>query len=308
MRFITPFLLLLFLFKDPSVSMAQNTVSADSTTAKYLLIRPTRSMANQMSKPNGVLLINDFREITKTQALFKNNNAFAHRCGTQWLVDFWKNETELLDEIAFNGECEQYEHNSKQIVATIREFTNRIEHSPPQYLYNLKVPSDIAPKMVLEKMGNEQNIFFIYGLFQHLPAMTIQIVMTNSLPKDKAEVAKMEEKNKKTGKMKLDSLVAAIGEVAKIENIGRVLNPISGSSAEEVEDVFEVALKFQQGVDLAKIETLVHDNGGNIKDKNSATFYFVQLVSSQKTLGTVRDFIQSKYDFVKDIFEFPNKK
>ena len=308
MRLLTSFLLIMTLWGDPSVSMAQNAVSADSTTAKYLLIRPTRSMANQLGKPNGVLLINDFREITKTQALFKNNNAFAHQCGTQWLIDFWKNETELMDEIAFNGDCEQYEHNSKQILATIREFTNRIERTPPQYLYNLKVPSTFTPKMVLEKMGNEQPLFFIYGMFQHLPSMTIQIVMTNSLPKDKAEIAKMEEKNKKMGKIKLDSLVAAIDSFAKIQNIGRILNPISGSSAEEVEDVFEVALKFPQGVDLVKIEALVHQNGGNIKDKNSAEFYFVQFVSPQKTLGTVRDFIQSKYDFVKDTFEFPNKK
>ena len=130
MRFITPFLLLFYLLGDPSVSTAQNPLSADSTTAKYMLIRPTRSMANQLGKPNGVFLINDFREIAKTQALFKNNNAFAHHCGTQWLIDFWKNETELMDEIAFNGDCEQYEHNSKQILATIREFTNRIERTP----------------------------------------------------------------------------------------------------------------------------------------------------------------------------------
>ena len=308
MRFTTLFFLSIYLFGDPSVSTAQNVVSTDSTTAKYLLIRPTRSMANQLGKPNGVLLINDFREITKTQALFKDNNAFAHACGTQWLVDFWKNETELVDEIAFNGDCEQYEHNSKQILATIREFTNRIERTPPQYLYNLKVPSAITPKMVLKKMGNEQNIFFIYGTFQHLPAATIQIVMTNLLPKDKAEIAKIEEKNKKMGKIKLNSLIAAIDTFAKIQNVGRILNPVSGSSAEEVEDVFEVTLKFSQGVDLVKIEQLVNENGGNIKDKNSAEFYFVQLVSAQKTLSSVRDFIQLKYDIVKDVFEFPNKK
>ena len=197
MRLITPYLLIIMLLGDPSVSTAQNTVSADSTAAKYLLIRPTRSMANQLGRPNGVLLINDFREITKTQTLFKNNNAFAHACGTQWLIDFWKNETELMDEIAFNGDCEQYEHNSKQILATIREFTNRIERTPPQYLYNLKVPSTFTPKMVLEKMGNEQPLFFIYGTLQHLPSMTIQIVMTNLLPK-----AKRQGRNSENGRKK----------------------------------------------------------------------------------------------------------
>lgn len=308
MRLITRFLLLINIFLTPSVFYAQNTPNNDSTVAKYLLIRPTRSMANQLSKPNGVLLINDFREVTKTQTLFKNNNAFAHKCGTQWLIDFWKNEAELADEIAFNGDCEQYEHNSKQILGTIREFTNRIEHSPPQYMYNLKVSSDISPKMVMDKMANEQNIFFIYGIYQHVPSVTIQVVMTNKLPKERAEVAKMEENNKKMGKMKLDSLVSKINSFSKIENIGRVLNPISGSGAEEVEDVFEVNLKLQKGVNLTEIEKLINENGGNIKDKNNAKFYFVQLVSTQKTVGNVRDFIQSKYDFVKDVFEFPNKK
>jgi hypothetical protein len=308
MSLLTRFLLFINIFFAPSVFYAQNTPNNDSTVAKYLLIRPTRSMANQLAKPNGVLLINDFREVTKTQTLFKNNNAFAHKCGTQWLIDFWKNETELTDEIAFNGDCEQYEHNSKQIVGTIREFTNRIEHSPPQYMYNVKVPSDISPKMVMDKMASEQNIFFIYGIYQHLPSVTIQVVMTSKLPKERAEVAKMEQKNKEMGKMKLDSLVLRINGFSKIENIGRVLNPISGSGAEEVEDVFEVNLKLQKGVNLTEIEKLINENGGNIKDKNNAEFYFVQLVSTQKTVGNVRDFIQSKYDFVKDVFEFPNKK
>ncbi len=308
MSLTTRFLILINIFLTPSVFYAQNKPNSDSTVAKYLLIRPTRSMANQLSNPNGVLLINDSREVIKTQALFKNNNAFAHKCGAQWLIDFWKNETELTDEIAFNGDCEQYERNSKQILGTIREFTNRIEHSPPQYLYNLKVSSDISPKMVLEKMANEQTLFFIYGIYQHLPSVTIQVVMTNKLPKERAEVAKMEEKNKIMGKMKLDSLVARIDGFSKIEHIGRVLNPISGSGAEEVEDVFEVNLKLKKGINLTEIEKLVNENGGNIKDKNNAEFYFVQLVSMQKTVGNVRDFIQSKYDFVKDVFEFPNKK
>lgn len=308
MRLITRLLILINIFLTPSVFHAQNAPNNDSTVAKYLLIRPTRSMANQLSKPNGVLLINDFREVTKTQTLFKNNNAFAHKCGTQWLIDFWKNETELTDEIAFNGECEQYEHNSKQILGTIREFTNRIENAPPQYLYNLKVPSDMSPKMVLEKMANEQNIFFIYGIYQHLPSVTIQIVMTSKLPKERAETAKIEAENKKKGKIKLDSLVVRMDSFSKIEHIGRVLNPISGSGAEEVEDVFEVNLKLQKGVNLADIEKLVNENGGNIKDKSNAEFYFVQLVSTQKTVGNIRDALLSKYDFVKDVFEFPNKK
>ena len=308
MSLTTRFLILINIFLTPSVFYAQNTLNNDSTVAKYLLIRPTRSMANQLSKPNGVMLINDFKEVVKTQALFKNNNAFAHKCGTQWLIDFWKNETELTDEIAFNGDCEQYEHNSKQILGTIREFTNRIEHSPPQYLYNLKVPSDISPKMVIEKMANEQPLFFIYGIYQHLPSVTIQIVITNKLPKERLAVVKMEAENKKMGKIKLDSLVAKINNFSKIQNIGRVLNPISGSGAEEIEDVFEVNLKLQKGVNLTEIGKLINENGGNIKDKDNAEFYFVQLVSTQKTVGNVRDFIQSKYDFIKDVFEFPNKK
>ena len=308
MSLITRFLILINIFLTPSVFYAQNTLNNDSTVAKYLLIRPTRSMANQLSKPNGVLLISDSREVIKTQTLFKNNNAFAHKCGTQWLIDFWKNETELADEIAFNGDCEQYEHNSKQILGTIKDLINRIVQTAPQYLYNLKVPSEISPKTVLEKMGNEQPLFFIYGIYQHLPSVTIQVVMTNKLPKERAEVVKIEAENKKMGKMKLDSLVAKIDSFSKIENIGRVLNPISGSGAEEVEDVFEVNLKLQKGVNLTEIEKLINENGGNIKDKNNAEFYFVQLVSTQKTVGNVRDFIQTKYDFVKDVFEFPNKK
>lgn len=307
MRFIASFLLFMQLL-TPSVFNAQNTINNDSTAAKYLLIRPTRSMVNQLSKPNGVMPVSDFREVAKTQALFKNNNAFANRCGTQWLIDFWKSETELTDEIAFNGSCEQYESNSKQIMAGITEMTNRIERAPPQYMYNLKVSADILPKTVVEKMANEQNIFFIYGIYQHLPSVTIQVVMTNPLPKERAEVVKMEEKNKKMGKSKIESLIATIDSFAKIENVGRVLNPTSGSSAEEVEDVFEVTLKLPQAVDLAKIEQLINQNGGNIKDKNKPEFYFVQLVSAQKTVGTVRDFILSKYDFVKDIFDYPNKK
>ena len=131
-------------------------------------------------------------------------------------------------------------------------------------------------------MANGQNIFFIYGIYQHLPSVTIQIVMTNKLPKERAEVVKMEVENKKMGKIKIDSLIAKIDGFSKIENVGRVLNPISGSGAEEVEDVFEVNVRLQKGVNLADIEKLINENGGNIKDKNNAEFYFVQLVSTDR--------------------------
>jgi hypothetical protein len=308
MRLITQTLIPIIIFLTPSVFNAQNAINNDSAVAKYLLIRPTRSMANQLRKPNSVMLINDFREITKTQALFKNNSAYAHRCGTQWLIDFWKDETSLVDEIAFNGNCEQYEHSNKQILATIKEFTNRIESTPPQYLYNLKIPADILPKTVLEKMSNEHNIFFIYGMFQHLPSLTMRVVMTDSLPKERVEIAKMEEKNKKMGKLRMDSLIAKIDNLSKIDNIGRITNPTSGSGNNEIEDVFEVTLKLKQGADLTKIEQFINANGGNIQDKKNPDFYFVQLVSTQKTVGAVNDFILPKYDFIKEIFEYPNKK
>jgi hypothetical protein len=308
MRLITPYLILIIFLGDPSVFYAQNGVNSDSAVAKYLLIRPTRSLANQLSKPNSVMLISDFREISKTQALFKNNSAYAHRCGTQWLIDFWKDETSLVDEIAFNGDCEQYEHNSKQILATIKEFTNRIQSAPPQYLYNLKIAAEMPPKMVLEKLSKDQTIFFIYGIYQHLPSVTMRVVMTNLLPKERIEALKMEEMNKKMGKMKMDSLVSKIDSFSKIENIGRITNPISGSGNNEIEDVFEVTLKLQQRVDLTRIEQFINANGGNIQDKKNPDFYYVQLVSTQKSLGAVRDFIQSKYEFIKEVLEYPNKK
>jgi hypothetical protein len=308
MRRITLYFILFFLLGDPSVFYAQKGIINDSTVAKYLLIRPIRSLANQLSKPNSVMLISDFREINKTQALFKNNSAYAHKCGTQWLIDFWKDETSLVDEIAFNGECEQYEHNSKQILATIKEFTNRVQSAPPQFLYNLKIAAEMSPKTVLEKLSNDQTIFFIYGIYQHLPSVTMRVVVTNLLPKERSEALKVEEMNKKMGKLKMDSLISKIDSMSKLENIGRITNPISGSGNNEIEDVFEVTLKLQQGVDLAKIEQFINANGGNIQDKKNPDFYFVQLVSTQKSLGAVRDFIQSKYDFVNEILEYPNKK
>jgi hypothetical protein len=206
---------------DPSVLSAQNAVINDTAVAKYLLIRPTRSLANQLSKPNSVMLISDFREINKIQALFKNNAAYVHRCGAQWLIDFWRDETTLSDEIAFNGGCEQYEHNSKQILATIKEFTNRIESTPPQYLYNLKIPSDISPKTVLEKLSGDQNIFFIYGMYQHLPSVVLRVVITNSLPKEREEALKMEAVNKKMGRTKLDNLMVKIDNFSQFQ--GRVV-------------------------------------------------------------------------------------
>lgn len=308
MRLITLYLTLIIFSRDPSVLNAQNAVINDSVAAKYLLIRPTRSLANQLSKPNSVMLISDFREINKTQTLFKNNAAYVHHCGAQWLIDFWKDETNLVDEIAFNGACEQYEHNSKQILATIKEFTNRIESTPPQYLYNLKIPSDIAPKTVLDKLSGDQNIFFIYGMYQHLPSVVLRVVMTNLLPKERAEALKMAETNKKTGRAKLDNLVAKIDNFSKVENIGRITNPVSGSGNDEIEDVFEVTLKFKRDANLLEIEKLINENGGNIQDKKNPEFYYVQLVSTQKSIGLVRDFIQLKYDFVKEILDYPNKK
>jgi hypothetical protein len=69
-----------------------------------------------------------------------------------------------------------------------------------------------------------------------------------------------------------------------------------------------VTLKLNKDVNLSAIEKLINENGGNIQDKKNPEFYYVQLVSTQKSIGSVRDFIQLKYDFIKEVLDYPNKK
>ena len=293
----------------PSVSHAQKSVMTDSTTAaKFLLIRPSRAMESRLTKPNGVFLITDVKEIEKMQDLFHENNAFSHHCGSQWYVDFFKNALELTDEIPFNTECEKFERNTKQIISLVKNYTSRLENTPPQYLYNLKVSASITPDSIEKKMGKEQNIFFLQGSFQHLPWVTFRMTQTSLLPKDRSDAAKMEVQNKVIGKAKMMQLVAKTDSLFKIVHVGGVTNPVSGVSETEIEDVFEVMLKCPIDVKMDDLTKFITENGGNIQDKRTPEFYFVQLVSPQKMVSIVRDAIQQKYAFVREIFEFPNRK
>ena len=298
MRKIATLAALLVVFSTPSVSDAQN--------AKFLLIRPARAMESRLPKANGVFLITDEKQVSKAEQLFQNNSAFAHKCGALWLVDFWKSPSELSEELTFNAECEKFEHNTKQIIADIKEYTNRIEAAAPQFLYNLKVPSSVAPDVILKDMTGEQNVFFLYGAFQHLPSVTLRVMQTMKFEKNKAAAAETE--NKAAGKAKIMDLITKLGIQFQTVNVGRVTNPLSGSGDGEMEDVFEVTLKFPKAVEPNDVAKFVVENGGNVQDKRTPEFYFVQLVSSQKVLSVVKDFVQQKYDYIREVFEFPNKK
>ena len=175
-------------------------------------------------------------------------------------------------------------------------------------MYNLKVPTTVTPDVLLRDIGADQHLFFVYGAFQHLPSVTFRIIQTTKLAETRTKVHLAEQQNKEAGKVKINAFIAELNNKMPIANIGRLANPQTGTGDGEVEDIFEVTLKMPKGTDLAAVEKFIVEKGGAVQDKRTPEFYYVQFVSTQKLLTVVRDFVLQKHDYIKDVFEFPNKK
>lgn len=288
----------------PSVSFAQ-------IQGKSILIRPAKSMETKLSKPNAVLMITGEKELKKAQEMLDSNNAFAHKCGTQWFVSFWDNPTDKTDELPINLECEKFERHTKQILSFFGSYINEIEGNAALYMYNIKVPAEMSPDELLKRIGEEQTLYFIYGNLQHLPSITFRITENTPLPAKTHpdEQKKLEDANKEKGKIKLNDIIALLDStVEKVAHTGRINYPLSGIGDGQIEDVLEVTLKFDKDAKIEDIAKWLTEKGVFIQDKRTPSFYFVQLLSSQKMLTVVKDALQTKYDFLIDVYDFPNRK
>ena len=292
----------IFLLLAQEISFAQN--------AKYLLIRPAHINDNKLARQNGVLVLSGKDDIDHVEKMFADNKAFAHKCPIQWLVEFWENPDRLTDQITYNLECEKFERQTKQILGMMTEYTNRIESSPIQFLYNVKVAVSEEPQALMKDLGDEFPLFFLYGSTQNLPYITFRLSETikygNGTTLEKLEV--LEVQNKETVNAKVKDIIAEVEKTEHVEYQSKITFPVSGAGEGELEDVGEVTIKFKKGTDLTKLAANIIEHGGNVKEKKIPDFYYVQLASPQRNVLTIRQQVMDKYTFVDNLFEYPNKK
>jgi hypothetical protein len=293
----------------PSVGVAQNTVArkSDEISPRVVMVRPAKTAGKTRS--NCVVFLTDTARVREMDNLFRDNRAYAHKCGVQWYVSIWANATDKLDEIPISLECERFEKHTKQIQAKLGEYISHLESSPSTFLYNMKIPTAFSPSMIVRDMGAEQKILFMYGTSQHLPSVTFRIVSTTSIEgQNKANIAELAKKNQEKALLELQKMTQSLKSRFVVEAEGKVLNPVSGVDDKLIEDVLEITLKFQKDTDLDRVGAYIVENGGNVQEKKVPEFYYVQIVSNQRSVLALRDYLQERYNYIRDLYEFPQRR
>lgn len=274
---------------------------------QMVLIRPAKTAGK--TRANHVMLLSDTTKVREMDNLFRNNRAYAHKCGVQWYVSVWANATDRLDEVPISMECERFEKYTKQIQAKMSEYISHLESTPSFFLYNLKIPTAFPPNTVLRDMGVEQKILFMYGTSQHLPSVTFRVVSNTALNGQKGEeLMVLTKKNKEKGMAELRKIVEALKSRFVVEAESKILNPISGADDNLIEDALEVSIKFKKDTDLDRVGAYIVENGGNVQEKKIPEFYYVQIVSTQRSVLALRDYLQEHYNYIRDVYEFPQRK
>lgn len=300
---------LLAAWLTPSVTTAQTIGEKKSAelSPQMVIIRPAKSAGK--TRANQVLFLSDTARVREMDNLFRDNRAYVHKCGVQWYVSIWANATDRLDEIPISIECERFERQTKQIQAKLGEYISHLESNSSTFLYNMKIPTAFPPSTILRDMGTEQKILFMYGTSQHLPSITFRIASTISIEGQKgAQVAELAKKNQEKALLTLRKMTEALKSRFVVEAEGKVLNPVSGIDDTLIEDVLEITLKFKKDTDLDKVGAYIVENGGNVQEKRVPEFYYVQIISNQRSVLTLRDYLQERYNYIRDLYEFPQRK
>ncbi len=296
--------------KEEKLEKKEKRNLAAAPPANFVILRNARQ-TDSKTRNNGIVYLVDTLKIRELEALLDNNRAYAHHCGQQWSLSFWLNSSEKADELSINPECEQFERNTKQINANVKEIAAKIDGGgAPHYLYNFKISSAFPPDLIESELAEHFQLLFMGGRFQHLPSVTFRVV-ENTPIKEKmsdADIEKVVKRNRAHGRDKIEAVVEAVKSKFKVEATGKILNPISGADDKAVEDAFDVTLKFNKDANLEAIANYINENGGNTIDKRIPDFYYIQAISPQKSLLVVRDFIAQRFEYVREVYDYPNKK
>jgi hypothetical protein len=292
------FILLSFWSIGGSVAIAQK--------ANAMLIRPSTLQESRLSAPNLVYVVSEKDLVTDAEVLFKENKAYnVQQCQPLWLIDFWENPANLLDEVPYNPKCDLFKANTKQIQGLMQRYTERITTNAPWYLYNVKISATIPPHTVMDEIGAASQIFFVNGVVQHLPLITMRYMYRNSF--QEMSIVQATEVIRKTAEIKTREIIDALESSGELVHQSRVVSMQSGANSYEGEDLLEVALRFKKGTDLDKIAQFITERGGIIHEKEIPNHYYVQLASRQRGSEVIKAALIN-FPFVQGVMDYPIRK
>jgi hypothetical protein len=292
------FILLSFWSIYGSVAIAQK--------ANAMLIRPSTLQESRLSAPNLVYVVSEKDLVTDAEVLFKENKAYnVQQCQALWLIDFWENPANLLDEVPYNPKCDLFKANTKQIQGLMQRYTERITTNAPWYLYNVKISATIPPHTVMDEIGAASQIFFVNGVVQHLPLITMRYMYRNSF--QEMSIVQATEVIRKTAEIKTREIIDALESSGELVHQSRVVSMQSGANSYEGEDLLEVALRFKKGTDLDKIARFITERGGIIHEKEIPNHYYVQLASRQRGSEVIKAALIN-FPFVQGVMDYPIRK
>jgi hypothetical protein len=257
-------------------------------------------------KENAALLIINDNEIVEDQELFLADQEYAHLCGYDYSILFWRDSENLSHEIFLNSECEIFSYKPEDAQKRLDYYKRKLETKPTHFIYNLELSILTEPevvKSVFEDSG--LNLFFLDGLSNRLPSIYFSYrhnTFVGKRARDKKWAAAEIENEVKT-KAKLDTMIAKVKRVSNVLQQSDITFHSYGQAREFMIHNGSVELKFKLGTDLQDVKDILLKEGAKIGETKIPKNYYIQLVDTSANIDYIKHKML-KYKIVNDVIEY----
>lgn len=167
--------------------------------------------------------------------VLNNRKAGLHACGYHWLIHFIASDGSIST-VPHNVECEEYERLDVKVHEVLNRRFQEAATSPKSFLVALTIRASTDPHDVPPALTDWGQVFFIAGLEQRLPRLTLCARSARPIPDDRGQWDAAETANRAAALDLLSQAVALILAQFPGATQGDISYPASSFGGGTIED------------------------------------------------------------------------
>jgi len=293
--------------KTPTLRNTSEAKPGNVGKIEYILVKSAFFNETKILKPNAALLLTNKKEIFEDQELFLADQEYAHTCGYDYSIQFWKDSDSLSHKVDLNSKCEIFSYKPSEAKERLDYYKRKLETTPTHYIYNLKLSVLTEPAKVKAIFINSgMKLFFIDDASNRFPSINFsyrQDTLVGEFANDHSwEIA--EKENKEKSEKIINTIIEKVKGVASVVKQSDIFYNSYGRSNKYMTHNGQVNLKFQNGTNLTKVSDVITKEGAVVDYANNPESYYVQLVDTSANLEKVKTKVK-KYKIINDVSEYP---
>jgi hypothetical protein len=273
---------------------------------EYIIVKNAFFNETKILKPNAALLITNKDEIIEAQELFLAEKEYAHTCGYDYSIQFWKDYDTLYHGVNLNSECEIFSYKPTEAQKRLNYYKRKLETEPTHFIYNLVLSILTTPDEIKSSFKNSGlKLFFIDGNSTRFPKIYFSYRHNTFVGKGASDKdwGKAESENKAKTIDKINVMIDKFIHDTNLLEQSEIFFYSYGRAGDYMTHRGSVTLEFEIGTDLQKAIDILTKEGAEINNKEIPENYYIQLIDTSSNIDYIKHKLM-KYKIVKDVFDY----